>query len=1011
VPTRALLIALTLCCAATGAAADGIDWPSLADIVIRTVARKHARPVPVSPFTFAQDGAGFLWAGGQNALLRWDGYQFRAYATVVGRDDGLRNHFIQVLHTDRAGTLWVGTEEGGLARYDAAADRFQTIPLADRRGEAMRIWSLDDDGAGGLWVGTNRGLAHLDAHARIMPPHAAAGDTAATVFALPGRKIQAVVRGRQGVLWIGGDNGMARIGPDGGVTPIKLPAADHSPTEVTHLMQDSAGRIWVGTRHSGAYLIDPASLLATPVPTPAGLTVPDAGLEIMSIEEVEPGRIWMSAFGYGIFDITGAGHAAGLKVGILARDPLVPGTLDSNAVFGLYRDRAGVTWIGTSEAMDQYVPPSGRISTLFGNPARLGGLPTNVTAVLAKPDGSVWLGSQFDGILILGADGKPVRKLPVPRVFSLAATASGQVYIGLRTGLFVAGPSGEGLRRVEIPARRPSASVASLLTDGDTLWVGGGDDDGLWQVRPAASGPATVLRHVGSPPLPTASIETLAFAPDGLLAVGTTSGPALLNRATGATETLSIDPPGSNVTASEVVSFLTDRQGRLWIGTDDDGIAVMIGRDAAGRPHFHRITTADGLPDADMNRMLADDAGNVWVGTDNGIAVIDPNNFTVRALREGDGVAVSTYLKMSGDRTPQGELLFGGHGGLTIVRPQTVRPWLYQPPLAVTNIRVGGKIVRTRDADIIIRPEANSFAVEFASLDYSAPERNLYRYMLEGFDADFIVTDSGHRVASYTNLPPGRYTLCLQGSNRNGVWSQTATLRIRVLRAWFETIPVRIGEIALLVLLGSGIAHSRTLWLRRRQLHLENLVQERTSALVSSQKKLTELAYVDSLTSLPNRRAFNETLHDLLEVGEAPPHEFALILIDLDGFKQVNDTLGHDAGDELLIVAAGRLRVAVREGDTVARLGGDEFAILLKKVKTLDAIKLVCDRVVTGMTAPVDIKGQRVRIGASVGVSLSPRHGRTAEDLYRHTDQALYQAKRNGKGMWCWYQNQPLEDA
>jgi diguanylate cyclase (GGDEF)-like protein len=216
---------------------------------------------------------------------------------------------------------------------------------------------------------------------------------------------------------------------------------------------------------------------------------------------------------------------------------------------------------------------------------------------------------------------------------------------------------------------------------------------------------------------------------------------------------------------------------------------------------------------------------------------------------------------------------------------------------------------------------------------------------------------------------------------------------------------------ATLVALGACVAHVRTALSRRRQRYLEGLVQERTSELVSSQVKLTQLAYYDSLTALPNRRSFNESLQALLEAAATPPYEFALVLIDLDGFKQVNDTLGHDAGDELLVIAAGRLRAALREGDFVARLGGDEFAILLKQIKDLNVVRLVCDRVVAGMTAPIEIKGEPVKIGASVGVALSPRHGQTAEDLYQHTDQALYQAKRSGKGVWRWYQDAPLEDA
>jgi diguanylate cyclase (GGDEF)-like protein len=998
-------MALWLWGATPSMAADGIDFPSLADTVIRTVAKKHSMPVPLSLFAFAQDGAGFLWAGGQTALLRWDGYQFRAYTAGSSRDDGLRNHFIQVLHTDSAGRLWAGTEEGGLAHYDAAIDRFQPVILADRRGEARRVWAIDDDGAGGLWVGTNRGVAHLDQQGQILPPHQAGR---AEIFAVPDRKVEALARGRHGSLWIGGADGLARIGADGSVTPIALPDSGNGRPEIAQLMQDSAGRIWVGTRQLGAFVVDPTTGHARPLPTPAGLVVPEGALEISSIAEVEPGRIWLSTFGYGILDV----NAASLAVRRITRDPMVADTMDSNVVFGLYRDRAGVTWIGTAEALDQFVPPSGDILTLFGDPSRQGGLPTQVSAVLARPDGSVWFGSATEGILILGTDGKPVRTVPVPRVLCLAAEAGGPVYIGARSGLFVASPSGDSVSKVEIASRRPSAAVRSLLVDGSTLWVGGTDDDGLWELHPAAHEPAAVMRHLAAPPLPAASVETLALAQDGRLAVGTAHGLALLNRVTGAVETIDLDQAGpSGMATGQIVSFLTDRLGRLWIGTDDSGIIVLTGRDSAGRPTLHRITTADGLPDADMNRMIADDAGRVWVATDNGLAVIDPQSFAVRALREADGVAISTYLNQSGDRTPQGDLIFGGHGGFTVVRPQTVGTWRYRPPLVVSEIRVGGKILRGRTADIVIRPQANSLAVEFAALDFSAPDRNLYRYRLEGFDTDFIATDAGHRVASYTNLPPGRYTLVLQGSNRDGVWSQPATVGITVLPAWFQTIYVRIAGVAMLVISGGGVAQVRTVWLRQRQRYLEGLVRERTSELVTSQEKLTQLAYFDSLTALPNRRSFNESLQALLEAAATPPYEFALVLIDLDGFKRVNDTLGHDAGDELLVIAAGRLRAALREGDFVARLGGDEFAILLKQIKDLDVVRLVCDRVVTGMTAPIEIKGEPVKIGASVGVALSPRHGRTAEDLYRHTDQALYQAKRSGKGVWCWYQNAPLENA
>jgi diguanylate cyclase (GGDEF)-like protein len=994
----AWVIALCLGGRAPSCCAHTIDWSALSDTVFRQVAKMRDLQTHTAPLAFAEDKLGFLWAGGEDGLFRWDGYQFRTYTASGSPNDGLRNHYIWALHLDREGRLWVGTDSGGLARYDDATDRFIPVVLADQRGEVTTVWSLDDDGAGGLFVGTNRGVAHLDARGHIVPP--ASSLSASTAFAMPDRKVEAVAWGRQGVLWVGGAGGLVRILPDGNATTMALPTADGIAPQVSRLMQDSAGRLWVGTRHHGAYVIDPLTLRPRAVPSPGGLVTKDGDIEIMAIAEIEPGRIWLGTFGQGIIDV----DAASLASRSIVHDPLVPDTLNSNVIYGLHTDRSGITWISNVQSLEQFVPPAGGIYTLFGNPGRPAGIPTDVTAVLARPDGSVWLGSQADGILILGADGKPVRTLPVARVFCLAAEPSGPVYIGTRSGLFEADPNGDHVRKLDIAKRPPNAGVFSLRVIDGVIWLGGGDEDGLWELHPEFDGSLSVAHHFDAPPLPNATIRFLGLATGGSLAVGTARGAALLDRGTGAMETVVADPNGrQGLSAGEIGTGLTDRRGRLWLGSDEAGVSVMLGRDALGRPLFHHITSADGLPDADIDRMLEDEAGRIWVSTDNGLAEIDPDSFAVRPLREADGVAIATYWNGSGARTPSGDLLFGGVGGLTVVQPGNLKPWHYRPPVAICEIQVGGKPVRIRGPELVIQPNANSLVVEFSALDFSAPNQNLYRYRLEGFDPDFIATDSRHRMAAYTNLPPGRYTLRVEGSNRNGVWAEPATLHILVLPAWFQTRLVRCLEVAALLLAGGGLAQGRMLWMRRRQRDLENLVQQRTAELVTSQQKLTELAYFDTLTGLPNRRSFNETMRARLETAQGQAGAFALILIDLDGFKRVNDTLGHDAGDDLLVIAAGRLRAALREGDFAARLGGDEFAIVLTGVNDRDAVNRVCDRIVTGMTAPFEIKSKTVQIGASVGVALCSRDGVTTADAYKHADEALYRAKRSGKGIWCWY--------
>jgi two-component system, cell cycle response regulator len=162
-------------------------------------------------------------------------------------------------------------------------------------------------------------------------------------------------------------------------------------------------------------------------------------------------------------------------------------------------------------------------------------------------------------------------------------------------------------------------------------------------------------------------------------------------------------------------------------------------------------------------------------------------------------------------------------------------------------------------------------------------------------------------------------------------------------------------------------------------------------------RALESLALHDALTGLPNRRL----LMDRLSLSIAHAHRntslMAVLFLDLDGFKQINDTLGHDAGDTLLCMVADRLVAAVRQEDTVARMGGDEFVIGLWNLKHADAVVSLVSKVIQAVSRPYRIQGHDVRITASAGVSFYPLHGEEGETLLRHADQALYEAKRTGK--------------
>ena len=176
---------------------------------------------------------------------------------------------------------------------------------------------------------------------------------------------------------------------------------------------------------------------------------------------------------------------------------------------------------------------------------------------------------------------------------------------------------------------------------------------------------------------------------------------------------------------------------------------------------------------------------------------------------------------------------------------------------------------------------------------------------------------------------------------------------------------------------------------------------------ISEKRRLEEeihyLAYHDVLTDLPNRTLFQDRVQQEILHAKRGKGEFAVLFIDLDGFKTVNDTRGHAAGDKLLQIVAQRLRSCVREGDTVARLGGDEFTILLRGAAHGEGLRRVLRKIIKAVAQPCELGEFSEKVTASIGISLYPQDASGVEKLLIHADEAMYQAKQGGKNCWRIY--------
>ena len=1031
------LLAFFLALLGDAGAAQDARWSQLTDTLFRHLGTDHGLPNTIAT-ALAQDHEGFIWIGTQGGLARWDGYRFKTYRPPSNQDSSLPSLFVQTLHVDGLGRLWVGTN-GGLARYEVATDTFTTYGPGDNNGLSHpTVLSVAEDGAGGLWIATVGGLDHLDlARGSIRTAKQSAN------HGLPSGRISSVVRDPAGQLWVGTQTGLwVREAGRNSFTSVALPLPTGQAATVERLVRDAQGNLWIGTRRNGAFRRDAGSGQITQVAETGSRGDDFLSANVSSIVEVLPGVVWIGTFGAGIVEVQVASGATRR----IQRDRSLPRTLSDNSVWALLRDRSGLVWAGTNLGVSFHNPAQTALATVFGASSRSDGLTdTEIFGMAQAPDGTLWLGLGRNGIDIMhpaqarvgalrpGAD--PARSLPQDRVWSIAAAPDRRMFIGTNRGLYQADTHTRAVERMAVAGRSPVESTQAVLLEGRTLYFGG-SAGGLWQmdtlrhtVRPmeAAALAGQPIVTLGKAQGSGSACAASLWVATATNLVGLPTGPDGLAMADKARALARNDADAAKLGLTGITSLLCDRMGRLWVATDVGDLQFIRFDDPGHSPQHHRVQreSPDEVAARGIGKLLEDAQGNIWASTDGGLVRIDARSHAERSHGHADGDAFTTgYWADSGLATAEGELVFGALGGITVVHPQHAAPWAFQPPVAITELRVGDHAIvspqrqGTDLSTVVIPADTNRLAVEFSALDFSAPELNRYAYRMDGVDTDWIASDPTRRLASYANLAPGDYTLRLRGSNRNGQWAAAdLALPIRVLPAWYQTGLFRFALLLLAMATVYGIVAVRTAALRRRQHALELKVQERTAQLETASRALEEISLTDPLTGLRNRRFAMQHLdsdagasvrsHEGTEGAVAQnDSDLVFYLIDIDHFKQVNDVYGHGGGDAVLTQLPQRLKAVFRDTDYLVRWGGEEFLVVARRTsRSSGADRAERIRQSVAQTAFELPGGISLHKTCSIGFAAFPFAPATPRavawgDVIELADAALYAAKRSGRNGW-----------
>ncbi len=927
---------------------------------------------------------GYLWIATQGGLARFDGVRFTVFDKH--NTEAFSGASVEALEEDSYGNLWVATTEGGLIRRSPSGEF--TLYTADDGLASNVVLSVLEDSKGTLWVGTNAGLNRFrDGKLERLPESSG----------LATARVERMLEDRTGQLWLGTQGlGLCRL-LDGNATCIDrddglgsnavvslAESADgslwignesagldryhdgllyhHGPEQgmpedtVYDLLEDRDGNLWIATDGHGVLRFADGTFTAL---TPAeGLS----GRRCTSLLEDREGSLWIGTFTGGLNRLRDATF-----VTIAARDGL-----SADPIWTVLEDRHGAIWVGAMPGLNRIVD---RQIVPFAGQQEVADC--QVQSLLEAADGALWVGTARQGLKRLWqgrwTSWTTRNGLASNAVFGIVQGHDGVIWVSTRDGL--SRIDDEGIRSYTTADGLPHNSLRPMLVDSQgTLWVG------------TRGGGVALVKNA----------EITTFDP------GVELGPAHLT----------------------ILTIHEDREGAIWIGT---GGGLLRYRNEVTRLLDH----SSGLYDEHIHKILEDDAGNYWMSCNNGIFSISKESMTDFFTGRSDRVESQVYGRSdgllssecnggsepAGWRDRDGRMWFPTIRGVVSLDPDNLQVNPVMPPVIIEEVLVDGRSLDV-DRDVVLAPGTQHYDFRYTALTFLGTDKVRFRYKLEGLDSDWIEAGT-RRTAYYNTLPPGEYVFQVVACNSDGIWNVNgASYRLIQKPHFHETKTFYAFCVFVLVFLVAGLFMVRIRQMRKREEELVRAVGERTRELRQLARELKELTLIDPLTGLRNRRFLFETITPVMEElsrqraqaekasgdrRSGPGGDgMGALIIDIDHFKSINDTWGHDAGDVVLKEFARLLLDCVRAQDVSVRWGGEEFLVVLPQTRR-DSLFQFAERIRTRVEDHLfQIPGETVHITCSIGLAVYPFFGSSDVDLSLNqlitvADMGLYTAKHEGR--------------
>jgi signal transduction histidine kinase/ligand-binding sensor domain-containing protein len=794
-----------------------------------------------------RDSKEFLWIGTDVGVDRYDSRQVHKYRYGENRPGSISSNNTRSVYEDKDKNLWIATSDG-LNLYDRSKDNFVIYkhnPADTNSLNSNSINNLIEDNNGNLWVVTDGNCLNRLIHGTNKFIRYHFENNSKDLFVRP---VRMIAKDSKGYFWIADFNhGLHGFDPENGkFTKFEDQSIDFGSSCLRSLYVDNDDKVWIATDGSGFFSYDPSTSRFEQFGSKGDGKGTNQN-RILDIIPEDENHLLLAVDQGGInrFD------KRSRTFEYLMYDEKNTAGLNNNGIWCFHRDSEGILWIGTSGGgINYYNPKKDNFKLFRHNSSNPKSLSNNITLCFYEDhEGLIWIGTDGGGLnrynpatgeftVFKHNDSDPF-SISGNIVSCLTEDSNHDIWIGTWDAELNRFDRKTGRFYHYTPEKNNASSVSgrtvwNILRDHNSLiWLG------VFQVGidilDINKGVIEKFRTDVNNPAALSNSVLRIFYEDSEknMWITTAQGLNFYDRKNNAFKVI-------NFPDNDIEAFLRDSEGNLWVGSHASGIYYC-------KPDgtlIKRYTTDDGLTGNSIRTIVEDNSGIFWISTSSGISRFDRKTGELRNYSERDGLQGDEFLRQSFLKTRKGEIFFGGYNGFNSFFPDSLKNNDFIPPVYISDFQIFNKPVKfgspedafsthiSETREIKLTWKQSVFSFSFNAVNYTFPEKNLYAYIMDGFETDWNYTDASRRYVTYTNLDQGEYTFKVRASNNDGIWNeQEVSLKVIILPPWWSTWWFRIILFSSLILIFISISFSRVINLKKQKLLLEKTVALKTTEL------------------------------------------------------------------------------------------------------------------------------------------------------------------------------------